>query len=222
MIRFENVSKQLSGRPVLEGAAFRVAAGEHVAVTGASGSGKSTILNLLLGFIRADAGEIEIDGRALGDMEARAWLDRVAWLPQRPTLFHGTIRENIRLGRLSATDAEIAEAAGLAHVMEFAERLTDGLDTRVGERGIGLSGGQIQRVALARLFLRDPRLVLLDEPTAHLDVESERYVGEGIRELAAGRTMILVTHRQGTAEALGPTTASSSPLTCPSTSPGRE
>jgi len=201
-ITFGDVSFSYPGRPVLEGAAFSVAAGEHVAVTGASGAGKSTILSLLLGFVRAATGEIEIDGRALGDLETAAWLDRVAWLPQRPTLFHGTIRENIRLGRLSATDAEIAEAARKAHVAEFVERLSDGLDTRVGERGIGLSGGQIQRVALARLFLRDPRLVLLDEPTAHLDGESERFVGEGIRELAAGRTMILVTHRQGTAEGL--------------------
>jgi ATP-binding cassette subfamily C protein CydD len=201
-IAFKNVFFSYPERPVFDGASFSVAAGEHIAVTGASGSGKSTILSLLLGFIHADTGEVEVDGNVLDKWEERTWLDQTAWLPQRPTLFHGTIRENIRLGRLSATGAEIAEAARKAHVTEYSDRLPAGLDTRVGELGIGLSGGQIQRVALARLFLRDPRLVLLDEPTAHLDVESERLVGESIRELAAGRTMILVTHRQGTAERL--------------------
>jgi ATP-binding cassette subfamily C protein CydD len=164
-----------------------------VAIRGASGAGKSTIFHLLLRFLTPSQGGIAVDAEPLAELDMSAWLGRVSWLPQRPTLFHGTIRENIRLGRLSASDAEVAEAARLARV--------DGpLDTPVGELGQGLSGGQLQRVALARLFLREADLVLLDEPTAHLDAESERAVAEGIRSLAAGRTLIVVTHRAGWAE----------------------
>jgi ATP-binding cassette subfamily C protein CydD len=194
-ITFHRVTFSYPGRPVLDEASFRLEGGEHVAIAGASGAGKSTILFLLLGFAAPQEGAIAIDGAALPDLSMPAWRERVAWLPQRPTLFHGTIGENIRLGRLSASDAEVREAAARARVDEFVRRLPDGLDTAVAERGQTLSGGQIQRVALARLFLRDPGLVLLDEPTAHLDEESARLMREGIRALADGRTMVLTTHR---------------------------
>jgi ABC-type multidrug transport system fused ATPase/permease subunit len=169
-----------------------------VAVLGASGAGKSTLLSLLLGFAAPDRGRLLIDGRDLRELDQRLWLDTVAWLPQRPTLFHGTLRENIILGRPSAGDREIQDAIRLSHALEFIERMPDGLRTRVGEGGQGLSMGQLQRVALARLFLRNPGLVLLDEPTAHLDAESERLVNAGISSLAEGRTMVLVTHRPAT------------------------
>jgi ATP-binding cassette, subfamily C, bacterial CydD len=202
-IAFRGVSFSYPGRPVLDGASFSVAAGEHAALTGESGAGKSTILALLLGFSIPGGGEITADGVPLSALDPGPWRARIAWLPQRPTLFHGTIRENIRLGRQGAGEDEVREAARLARVEEFAGRLPLGLDSPVGERGEGLSGGQAQRVALARLFLRGPGLVLLDEPTAHLDAESAALVEEGIRVLAAGRTLIVVTHRAGTAAAAG-------------------
>jgi ATP-binding cassette subfamily C protein CydD len=194
-LAFEGVSFAYDARPVLHDMTFSVRSREHVAVVGSSGAGKSTLLSLLLGFATPDKGRLVIDGWDLRELDSRAWLDTVAWLPQRPTLFHGTLRENIVLGRPSADDHEIQEAIRLSHASEFIERMPAGLHTRVGEGGQGLSTGQLQRVALARLFLRDPALVLLDEPTAHLDAESEGMVNEGIRGLAEGRTMILVTHR---------------------------
>lgn len=192
---FEVVSFAYEARPILEDVSFSVSSREHVAVLGASGAGKSTLLSLLLGFARPDSGRLLIDGHDLRDLDSRAWLDTVGWLPQRPTLFHGTLRDNIILGRPSAGDREIQRAIRLSHASEFIERMPGGLHTRVGEGGQGLSMGQLQRVALARLFLRDPGLVLLDEPTAHLDAESERMVNAGIRNLTEGRTMVLVTHR---------------------------
>jgi ATP-binding cassette, subfamily C, bacterial CydD len=194
-VAFEGVSFAYDARPVLEDVTFSVSPREHVAVLGASGAGKSTLLSLLLGFAAPDKGRLLIDGQDLRELDQRSWLDTVAWLPQRPTLFHGTLRENIILGRPSAGDREIQEAIRLSHASEFIERMPDGLRTRVGEGGQGLSMGQLQRVALARLFLRNPGLVLLDEPTAHLDAESERLVNAGISSLAEGRTMVLVTHR---------------------------
>ena len=136
-----------------------------------------------------------IDGSPLSLRERREWLHTVAWLPQKPTLFHGTIRENIRLGRLDAREKEISRAADMACASEFLERLPAGLDTLVGEGGQGLSRGQAQRVALARLFLRRPSLVLLDEPTAHLDPSNAALVGAGIEVLSRGRTLVMVTHR---------------------------
>jgi ATP-binding cassette subfamily C protein CydD len=195
-VTLEDVCFAYGERPVLERVSVRIERGEHVTVMGASGSGKSTLLSLLLRFNDPQRGRILVDGAELSGRDPEQWRQRVAWLPQHPTLFHGTIRENIRLGRLSATDEQLRGAAERACVMEFAQRLPGGLDALVGERGQGLSVGQIQRVALARLFLRDPALVLLDEPTAHLDLESEQLVLQGIRDLAKGRTMILVTHRQ--------------------------
>ena len=185
------------GRPVLSGASLAVAPGEHIALVGPSGAGKSTILHLLLGFIQAESGSITIGDRPLGELDRSEWLARIAWLPQRPTLFHGTIAENIAIGRLGASLAEMREAARKAYADEFIERLPRGYESTVGELGEGLSGGQIQRVALARLFLRDPELVLLDEPTAHLDLESERLVGAGIAALTRGRSLLYVTHRLG-------------------------
>ncbi len=185
------------GRAVLTGASLELAPGEHVVLVGPSGTGKSTLLHLLLGFIRAESGSILADGHPLEELDRAAWLARIAWLPQRPTLFHGTVAENIEVGRLGASREAIREAARRAYADEFIERLPRGYESRVGELGEGLSGGQIQRVALARLFLRDPALVLLDEPTAHLDAESERLVDAGIAALTAKRSLLYVTHRTG-------------------------
>jgi len=130
-----------------------------------------------------------LDGAPLEVLDPAEWRRAVAWLPQRPTLFHGSVRDNVRLGRQEASEEEICRSMARARVEELS------LDTPVGEAGQGLSTGQAQRVALARLFLRAPLLVLLDEPTAHLDAENAALVSEGVLELSAGRTTLLVTHR---------------------------
>ncbi len=193
---FESVSFSYGARSVLDGVSFAIPSGAHVAVTGPSGAGKSTLFTILLRFADPTRGRVIIGGAPLEILDPGEWRKRIAWMPQRPTFFHGTIRDNIRLGRLEASDRQIEDAARMAWVDEFAGRLAAGLDTVVGEGGQGLSTGQIQRVALARLFLRTPSLVLLDEPTAHLDPASAELVMASIRLLAHGRTMIMVTHGQ--------------------------
>jgi len=191
-LRFQEVGFSYGASPLLSEVSLRVAAGEHVALAGPSGCGKSTLLSLLLGFCRPQAGAILVDGQALSELDLPAWHRLVAWLPQRPTMFHGTVRENLLLGlRDSAVEPRAAMAA--ARLEELP------LDARIGEGGQGLSTGQAQRLALARLFLRSPRVVLLDEPTAHLDADTAALVSQSILELARGRTTILVTHRPETA-----------------------
>ena len=187
---------------VLEGFDLQVQSGEHLALLGQSGAGKSTIINLLLGFVAPSSGSVELFGRERGADEQPALLERISWLPQRPTIFHGTVAENIALGRAGCSREEIEHAAELAYAHEFIRRLPREYETPLGERGRGLSGGQIQRIALARLFLRDAELVLLDEPTAHLDRASEEMVRASIERLAEGRTLLLVTHRVSSVEAL--------------------
>jgi ATP-binding cassette, subfamily C, bacterial CydD len=194
-ISFRGVSFSYGRKPILQGATFQISKGEHVALVGESGAGKSTILSLLLGFAAAQAGTISVDEKNLADLDVTGWRARLAWLPQRPTIFHGTLRDNIVLGRPDATEPELREAMRLARVDEFLDRLSHGMDTLLGEGGQGLSAGQAQRVALARLFLRRPLLVLLDEPTAHLDAQSAALAREGISALARGRTTIEVTHK---------------------------
>ncbi len=202
-VLFRDVRFAYDERAVLEGISIRLAPGEHVTLAGTSGAGKSTILALLLGFARPSGGSIEIDGVPLASLDPSAWRDSVAWLPQRPTIFLGTLRTNITLGREDAPVHRVDDAVRLAHVDEFLPRLPRGLDTEVGEAGQGLSVGQAQRVALARLFLREPGLVLLDEPTAHLDEESARLVADGIAALCAGRTAMTITHRASSAAVSG-------------------
>ncbi len=185
-----------AGRPaVLTGVDFDVPSGGHVALVGASGAGKTTLLNLLMGFIVPTAGSLYVNGMALGTIDPEHWRRRLAWVGQNPVLLHGTVRENILLGRASATDAEVESAARSARVLEFCRHLPRGLDTPVGEQGFGLSRGQAQRVALARAFLKDAPLLLLDEPTAGLDTENEQLVLTAIKDLSRGRTVLTVTHR---------------------------
>ena len=193
-VAFESVSRSFQSRVILDEISFTAAPGAHIALTGASGAGKSTVLNILLRFLRADSGRVLVGGLALELLPRDPWFERVAWLPQKPTLFHGTLRENIGLGRIGASSGEVERAARAACVDEFLPA-SSGLDTMVGEGGQGLSRGQVQRVALARLFLRRPSLVLLDEPTAHLDPASAELVSAAVQELGRGKTMIMVTHR---------------------------
>ncbi len=184
-----------ASRPTaLNGLSFRVAAGETLVLAGPSGAGKSTVIEMLLGFIRPDSGRVTINGADISDVVPQALSRFTAWIGQRPVLFAGTIRDNIRFARPEATDAEVDAAASSAQVTAFAQDLPEGLDTPVGEGGFGLSGGQAQRVAIARAYLKDAPLLLLDEPTAHLDPATEADVLDSLKRLAIGRTVILASH----------------------------
>jgi ATP-binding cassette subfamily C protein CydD len=195
-VAFENVSFTWDPArgPALRGLSFRVPAGETLVIAGPSGAGKSTVIEILLGFVRPDAGRVLINGRDIADLVPAALTGLTAWVGQRPVLFAGTIRENIRFARPEASEAEVAEAARLARVEAFARDLPAGLETPIGEGGHGLSGGQAQLVAIARAFLKDAPLLLLDEPTAHLDPASEADVLDSLRRLAIGRTVIMASH----------------------------
>lgn len=169
--------------------------GECVALTGPSGAGKSTLLQVLLGFVAPTAGRVRIAGADLAGLAPEQWRERIAWVPQRPHLFAGTIAENVRLARPDASEAELAAALRDAGAWEFVAALPQRERTPLGEGGAGLSAGQRQRLALARAFLADRPVLLLDEPTAALDGETEAAVVEAVRRLAVGRTVLLVVHR---------------------------
>jgi ATP-binding cassette, subfamily B, bacterial len=169
--------------------------GECVALTGPNGSGKSSVLALVAGLYRPTGGAVLIDGTSLSDLSS-SWLhDQIAVVPQETVLFSGTILDNIRYGRPSASREDVVAAATHALVTEFADRLPGGLDCRLGDRGVGLSGGQRQRISIARALLRDAPIVLLDEPTSELDVDAEQAVLRALRRLVRGRTVLMVTHR---------------------------
>jgi len=182
-------------RPALKGISLDIAPGRSTALVGGSGAGKSTLIALLLGFLRPDQGEIVVNGVSLSDIDPGWWQRQVGWIGQSPTLFPGTIRDNLRMGRPEAGDEEIVAAAGTAGVLDFADRLPRGLDTPVGEQGAGLSRGEAQRVALGRVFLKNAPVLLLDEPCAGLDAENERLVTNAIESFRAGRPVLKATHR---------------------------
>ncbi|GAB3065596.1 thiol reductant ABC exporter subunit CydD [Micromonospora schwarzwaldensis] len=194
-IRFEGVTVAYDRTTALRDVTLTIRPGDRVAVIGPSGAGKSTLLNLLLGFVTPTAGRITVDGADLSGADPDAWRRELAWVPQRAHLFAGSLADNIRLGAPDTPDDALAAAVADAALDEVVTALPDGLDTRLGERGHGLSSGQRQRVALARAFLRDAPLVLLDEPTARLDSASEAVVLDATRRLVAGRTALLVAHR---------------------------
>ncbi|MFV2178041.1 thiol reductant ABC exporter subunit CydD [Actinomadura sp. LOL_016] len=196
-IRLDGVTVAYPGRdaPALDAFALTIHPGETVALVGPSGAGKSTLLNVLLAFAPPDSGRVLVDWADLADLDPDAWRRNIAWVPQRPYLFAGTVAANIRLADPDASDERVRDAARAANVLEFADDLPRGLDTPIGERGAGLSAGQRQRVALARAFLRDAPLLLLDEPTSGLDARSEASVVDAVRRLAADRTVVLVAHR---------------------------
>jgi thiol reductant ABC exporter CydD subunit len=182
-------------RPALDGVSLAVTPGEVLALTGASGCGKSTLLHVVLGLVEADAGTVYIGDTDVATLDPDAWRANIAWVPQRPHLFATTITDNIRLGRPGASVAEVHQAVADAGLSDLVARLPQGLDTRLGEGGTGLSAGERQRVALARAFLRDAPLLLLDEPTANLDGRTEAEILDAVRRVSRGRTVILVAHR---------------------------
>ncbi|MFC1877698.1 thiol reductant ABC exporter subunit CydD [Thermodesulfobacteriota bacterium] len=180
---------------VLTDVSMKLAPGEHMALVGESGSGKTTLLNLLLGFIQPDQGEIRINGNLLSALALETWHQALAWVGQHPMLFHDTIAGNIGMALPGATRTDIEQAARSARVLDFTRHLPRGLDTKVGEQGWGLSRGQAQRVALARVFLKDAPILLLDEPTAGLDVDTAQSVMQTIASFSKDRTVLLITHR---------------------------
>jgi ATP-binding cassette subfamily B protein len=195
-IEFEDVSVSFDrGGPVLDRVSFRVTAGETVAIVGPSGSGKSTIADLLLRLIDPDEGVVRIDGRDVRAARLSDLRARVALVEQEPCILHATIAENVRYARPDASDAEIAEACRHAALASFIESLPEKYETVVGERGTALSAGERQRIAIARALLRNPDVLILDEPSAALDPTSERRIAEGYASVMRGRTTIVITHR---------------------------
>ena len=195
-IAFEDVTVSFNrGEPALEHLSFRIRAGEVLAIIGRSGSGKSTIADLLLRLLDPDAGVVRVDGHDLRSVRLDDLRRHVTLVDQEPCMFHATIAENIRYARPDASDADVAAAAHQAALDDFIARLPDQLATVVGERGMALSAGERQRIAVARAFLANPSILILDEPSAALDPESERQVAEGYEAVMRGRTTIVITHR---------------------------
>ncbi|MDC7784413.1 ABC transporter ATP-binding protein [Rhodoplanes sp. TEM] len=195
-VRFEAVEfAYRPGEPVLKAVSFEAAPHKVTAFVGASGGGKSTIFNLLLGLYRPQAGRILIDGQDVAEVSPESLREAFAYVGQDVFLFHGTIRENIALGRRGASDDAIVAAAKAAYAHDFIMAFPDGYDTKVGEQGAQLSGGQRQRIAIARALVRDAPIILLDEPTAALDSEAESYVQAAMGELTKGRTTLVIAHR---------------------------
>lgn len=185
-------------RPALDGITFEIHQGQKVALVGPSGAGKSTIINLLLRFIEPTQGDIKINDQKLSEIDPDEWRRMIAWVPQTPHLFHDSILANIRFAKPDAAMDEVIEAAKQAHAHDFITSLSQGYDTRIGEGGARLSGGQAQRIALARAFLKDAPLLLLDEPTSNIDPELESLLQDSTRKILRDRTALIIAHRLNT------------------------
>ena len=198
-VRFENVQFSYDpNRRILKGISFEVPAGHTVAIVGPSGAGKSTISRLLFRFYEPQAGAITIDGQNIADVTQKSLREAIGMVPQDTVLFNDTIAYNVRYGRISATDAELDQAAEMAQIGDFIRRLPDGYRTMVGERGLKLSGGEKQRVAIARTILKAPPILILDEATSALDTQTEQEIQSALDTVSRGRTTIVIAHRLST------------------------
>jgi ATP-binding cassette subfamily C protein CydCD len=187
-----------SNRSALQGVSFEIPAGKMTALIGESGAGKTTLTWLLLCFLQPQSGEIIVDGKLLGEIPASEWRENLAWVPQNPYLFNDTVTANIKLARPDADESAIHQAARSAHADEFISELPLGYETVIGERGMRLSAGQAQRIALARAFLKDAPLLILDEATSHLDPETDSLLQGSLEHLTQGRTVIVIAHHRAT------------------------
>ncbi|NKB52944.1 MAG: ATP-binding cassette domain-containing protein [Rhizobiaceae bacterium] len=198
-IRFDNVDFRYDpDRPILNGVSFDVPAGKTVAIVGPSGAGKSTISRLLFRFYDIQSGSITIDGQDLRSIEQESLRGAIGMVPQDTVLFNDTIAYNIRYGRVDATDEEVVQAAERAQIQDFIARLPEGFDTQVGERGLKLSGGEKQRVAIARTLLKAPPILVLDEATSALDTQTEQEIKAALDIVSANRTTVVIAHRLST------------------------
>jgi len=186
------------GVPALSDVSLEAKPGQMIAFVGPSGAGKSTIANLIPRFYEITEGAISIDGQDIRDVTVASLREQIGIVPQETVLFSTTVRENIRYGRLDATDEEVEAAAKAANADEFIQNLPQGYDTKIGERGMNLSGGQRQRMAIARAILKNPRILILDEATSALDTESEKIVQAALDKLMVGRTSFVIAHRLST------------------------
>ena len=177
---------------------LEIPAGQRIGLIGPSGAGKSTLINLVQRFFDVQSGQILIDGQNIAAVTQNSLRRNIAVIPQDTSLFHRTIMENIRYGRLDASDEDVMDAAEKAYAKEFIDLLPEGFDTYVGERGVKLSGGQRQRIAIARAILKDSPILILDEATSALDSESEKQIQAALKDLMAGKTVIAIAHRLST------------------------
>jgi ATP-binding cassette subfamily B protein len=197
--RFENVSfsydKNSGGQPALQKINLHVQAGEGIGIVGPSGSGKSTLVSLITGFHRPTSGRIFLDGADMNEIDLRTFRRHLAIVSQQTILFNGTLRENIVYGTKAVSEAELQSAIAGANAASFIKELPRGIETEIGAGGVQLSGGQRQRIAIARAFLRNPRVLILDEATSSLDTGSEAVVQEALERLMIGRTTFIIAHR---------------------------
>jgi thiol reductant ABC exporter CydD subunit len=202
-IRFQHVryAYQDGERPSLESVDLELFFGQRTALVGASGAGKTTIAKLLLGFLRPDEGQILVGGTPLSEVDASVWREQVAWVPQFPYLFNASVEENIRLAKPHVDLDQVVQAARQANADGFIQDLPEGYQTLLGERGARLSGGQAQRIALARVFLKDAPLLVLDEPGENLDPENTELLHQALDRVLSGRTSLIIAHRLSTIKA---------------------
>ena len=197
-VRFENVSFSYQDQPTLRGVTLEAEPGRTIALVGSTGAGKSTVLSLLARFYEIDSGRITIDGMSIGELSKASLRGRMAYVTQEPFLFNGTVRENLLLAKRNASESEMWAALKAAHAEVFVSALPRQLDTHVGERGVKLSGGEKQRLSIARALLKDAPILLLDEATASVDSETERLIQDALDHLMANRTAFVIAHRLST------------------------